>query len=297
MGKVVIGVSGCGYAIQTQDDTTGRAYEPIVLLPDVRKVKVSWKGSLEPVDADNVTVEQLFMMGPVDIEIERRYLSQAQEAALGGHTVVGGVLKKNVDDTPPDIGIVFVAKKDSGYSKYFRFYKGKFMPPDEDLETEQRSGGKRIPKFPTLKGTFIACIYDGAISDSMDSEDPDYNSATAAAWLTSMAAADSTPPTLSSVTPTDEDDDVAVGATVVWVFSEAILPSCVTAQNFALFEDGGTPVAGALSQSSDKKTITLTPASNLTAATKYKALANTGVKDLAGNALAAASLTEFTTAS
>ncbi|MNG39919.1 hypothetical protein D3C84_1282660 [compost metagenome] len=60
--------------------------------------------------------------------------------------------------------------------------------------------------------------------------------------------------------------------------------------------DGSGVVAGTLALSTDGKVVTFTPAANLTAATAYMLIAGVGIKDLAGNALAATSVTKFTTA-
>ena len=55
-------------------------------------------------------------------------------------------------------------------------------------------------------------------------------------------------------------------------------------------------MAGTLALSNGNKTVTFTPSGNLTAAAVYRPVVGTGVKDLAGNALAAQSVTKFTCA-
>lgn len=115
-------------------------------------------------------------------------------------------------------------------------------------------------------------------------------------YAKAAAALDSTPPTISSVSPTDGAAAVAVGSDIVWTFSEAIQDASVNSSNFILMKaSDGTTVAGTLSIDSTKKIVTLNPTVDLTAATPYIAVA-TGVKDLAGNVMAAASITNFTTA-
>jgi len=63
-----------------------------------------------------------------------------------------------------------------------------------------------------------------------------------------------------------------------------------------LLDADNAPVAGALGYDSTAKIVTFNPTEALTAAAKYTAIVTTGVKDLAGNALAAASITTFTVA-
>lgn len=110
------------------------------------------------------------------------------------------------------------------------------------------------------------------------------------------AALDSTPPSVSSVDPTDGAPAVVVSSNIVWTFNEAIQDASVNSSNFILMKaSDGTTVAGTLSIDSTKKIVTLNPTVDLTAATAYIAVA-TNVKDLAGNIMAAPSITNFTTA-
>jgi hypothetical protein len=107
---------------------------------------------------------------------------------------------------------------------------------------------------------------------------------------------DTTAPTVT-VVPADAATGVAVGANIVWTFSEAISVSSVNAANFLVLKaSDGTVVAGTLTHSVDKTTVTFDPSSNLSASTAYIAIANTNIVDLAGNHLAANSVVNFTTA-
>ena len=115
-------------------------------------------------------------------------------------------------------------------------------------------------------------------------------------YAKAAAALDVTPPTVSTVTPTDGAAAVAVSTDIVWTFSEAIQDASVNGSSFILMKaSDGSQVAGALSIDSTKKIVTMNPTVDLTAATPYIAVAS-NVKDLAGNVMAAASITNFTTA-
>lgn len=110
------------------------------------------------------------------------------------------------------------------------------------------------------------------------------------------ASADTTAPTVSSVSPADAATGVAVGANVVWTFSEAIMSDDVDAEHFFVFSAAGAVVAGALSYNAATYEVTFNPTSDLAAATGYNAVAVKGIRDLVGNQLAATSATQFTTA-
>src|SRR5437867_3072902 len=77
-------------------------------------------------------------------------------------------------------------------------------------------------------------------------------------------------------------------------FSEAVQRSTINT-NTSTVKDKNRPVAGTVSLSPDGKTATFTPSSNLAASATYTATISTGVKDLAGNAMAANYVWTFTT--
>jgi len=110
--------------------------------------------------------------------------------------------------------------------------------------------------------------------------------------FTTAAAADTTPPSVSSVAPAGGATGVAVNASVTVHFSEAIDPLTATAATFTL-KNGSTTVGGAVSASGG--TATFRPGAPLAGGTTYTASLTTGIKDPAGNALASAYSWSFTT--
>lgn len=121
--------------------------------------------------------------------------------------------------------------------------------------------------------------------------------------------ADTTSPTITSVSPVDNTTSVAVNSTVALTFSEKISTSTISTNtsdtscsgSLQLSSDNFTScvkMSAAPTASNDNQTFTATPADNLSTSTSYKLQATTTVKDPAGNALAAAYTTNgFTTAS
>jgi hypothetical protein len=106
--------------------------------------------------------------------------------------------------------------------------------------------------------------------------------------------ADTTPPTVSSVAPPNSAANISTGTNVTASFSEPLDASTVTGSNFTL--NGPSGVVGAnVTYNSSTKTATLQPSAALVAGTSYSARIN-GVKDLAGNLLAAAYSWTFSTA-
>ncbi|MFA6508197.1 MAG: Ig-like domain-containing protein [Treponemataceae bacterium] len=111
------------------------------------------------------------------------------------------------------------------------------------------------------------------------------------AWVfTTGTAADTTAPTVTSTSPVDTATGVAVGSAISVTFSEAM--NQATLSNITV----SPAAAGVSSYDAFSHSAIITPASPLTASTTYTVTVATGVKDLAGNGLAAANVFSFTTA-
>lgn len=114
------------------------------------------------------------------------------------------------------------------------------------------------------------------------------------------ASADTTPPTVSSVSPANNATGVATSAVVVWTLDKNLNGNSVNLKNVLLFADPtgsptGDQVAGtvALVNAGASTTVTFTPSAPLAGGTLYLAVLS-GVEDLAGNALGMYA-SEFTT--
>jgi hypothetical protein len=100
-------------------------------------------------------------------------------------------------------------------------------------------------------------------------------------------------PTVSSAAPAAGATDVAVNVNPQVVFSEAMDPASITADNVQLRDASGTPVAqasGSPTLSADGLTATIDPASDLDYESEYAVWVrggSLGVRDVTGNAMAA----------
>jgi hypothetical protein len=111
---------------------------------------------------------------------------------------------------------------------------------------------------------------------------------------------DSTAPTLSSVAPTGGSATVALDANVEATFSEAMDASTITEITFTLTPSGSgaTPMGAAVSYDPTTNKATLNPNAQLQAGKIYSAKVkggSAGVRDSAGNPLAADKVWSFTT--
>jgi len=104
---------------------------------------------------------------------------------------------------------------------------------------------------------------------------------------------DTTAPTVSSTNPANGATGVAV---ITASFSEAMNASTLTTTTFVMTGPGATPVAGTVAYNASTHMASFAPTSSLASGTAYSATITTGAKDVAGNALAANKVWDFTTA-
>jgi hypothetical protein len=111
--------------------------------------------------------------------------------------------------------------------------------------------------------------------------------------FTTLDAPDVALPMINSTLPVTSATGVAANNVVNVTFNEPMTASTINSNTFTVM-NGTTPVAGTVTYTGN--TATFTPAADLSPNTLYTVTVTTGVKDLAGNALAANSVFTFTTA-
>ncbi len=111
--------------------------------------------------------------------------------------------------------------------------------------------------------------------------------------FTTSAAPDTIAPTVTSIDPANNGTGVAINKKIAATFSEGMNQATITNITFTLKGPGQTPVSGTITIVG--LTANFTPAANLAFNTIYTATITKGVKDLAGNAMAADYSWSFTT--
>lgn len=115
------------------------------------------------------------------------------------------------------------------------------------------------------------------------------------------AGADATAPTVASVSPLNTSTNVCLTQAVTVLFSEAMDPTTVTTANVVV-SNGGIAVPGTVNYDDNSQTASFVPtnaagfAANITFIVTVRSGA-TGVRDIAGNPLAADQVSGFTTGS
>lgn len=292
---VQIGLKNLYYAIMETDPAGGTpTYSAPVLISGAISANINPNTNSETLFADDGPHETATSLGNIELELNVADLDLDTQAALLGHTVTGGVLKRIATDTPPYVAIGFQSLKSNGHYRYTWLNKGKFRLPEQNHETK---GDQINFQTPTIVGAFVARDADDEWERHIDEDHTDYVASMGTDWFNSpLQTSDFTPPTVSSVVPANNATGIATSATVVWTFSEALaLSTCVLA-NFMLVKDtDGAKVTGTLSVNAARTIVTFTPGSALSGSTAYRAIVGAGVKDIYGNAFAGPSVTKFTT--
>ena len=292
MAGTIIGLKELHYALLTADTDAALTYDVPVSVVGAVQANINPNPSMETLFADDGPMDTAATLGQIELDIIASDFPIEVQAALLGHSVVGGVMIRKSTDVAPWVAIGFKSLKSNGYYRYVWLLKGKFQVPEQSHETK----GDRVNfQTPTLKGIFVRRDYDDAWQKQTDEDYVDYVPATGTNWFLAVEGSpDTTPPTVV-VSPVDTATDVAISAAVTWTFNEAIIASAATGANFFLMKADGTAVVGTLTINALHTIVTFTPTSNLANATAYIAICTTNVTDLAGNALAANSVSNFTT--
>jgi hypothetical protein len=121
----------------------------------------------------------------------------------------------------------------------------------------------------------------------------------AVSLVTSSGPPDTTPPTVTSITPASGATGLGATTTVRATFSEPMNAASISAATFALRNPANAVVTATVGYNAGTGVATLTPSQPLSPSTTYTATiagGSAGVKDVAGNALAASVVASFTTA-
>jgi len=146
----------------------------------------------------------------------------------------------------------------------------------------------RIATFAPAATLTAGVVYTGTITTAVE-DLAGNNLASSFVWtFTTAAAPDTTAPTVDTVSPLI-GSTAALNTMVNASFSEAIDPATITTATFRLTGPGTTPVPGTLAYidvQGNRSNATFDPTGDLPANTTITGTITTGVRDLAGNALA-----------
>jgi hypothetical protein len=270
------------------DTSASLTYDAGIDVPGITSLKTTPNFTSKELKGDESILDEYAKLDSIDWSFENSILSlTALSILLGGNVAASGVtpnMKQTYTLKSSDVPEYFKLEAKADYTAVGDVHIVLFKCKANKVEYTLT--GEDYAKV-TASGTAIGTVNDTKVKEIVFNE-------TATDIVT--GAADNTPPTVSTA-PVDAATAVAAAVNLVWTFSEAIDPSCVTPANFMLMKaTDGTIVPGTLSIDGANTTVTLDPTSSLTTATAYIGIATTNVADLHGNHMEANSIVNFTVA-
>lgn len=278
-----ISVDSLYYAVQKTDSHTGATYGAVKPFAPVAKISIDPSTNVQTYYADGVAQGSFNIMGEGKISVDVATVSLAVQADIFGHSLDGtGGIIYNKNDWSPCVCLFYRRLKTNGHYRYIKVYRCKFIDSKDDAETE--TNNVKIQN-DVITGTFYPRIFDGNWKNVKD-EDEDGYVDVSSTWFAGVDSADVTSPEVTSTIPAANATAVTTNTTYQWAFSESIAPSTILSSNFYLIKDADGSIVGATVAYNDTtKTVTLTPSGVLSSASKYLAVVDSDVTDLAGNHL------------
>ena len=196
-----IGLKDVHYAMLLTDPVTGTpTYGSPVSMAGAITASINANSSAETLFADDGPSDTASTLGEIELELNMADLTLEVQAALLGHTLVNGILKRKSSDTPPWLAIGFRSLKSNGAYRYIWLNKGKFAVPEEEYNTKGDSIEFTTPK---VSGKFVKRDNDDEWKRETDEDVGGFNPSYVTTWFLS-------PLTITGVFDTGTYVDVTV---------------------------------------------------------------------------------------
>lgn len=282
-----------------QDDADAYVVDTPERLAPAATASIKHATNSETQYADDAPFDELVAEGASEIELEITNLPAEMDAKLNGQVfdAPSGRVYDSADPTSaPFFALGYRSKKTNGSYRYFWYYKTRFRKPDSDHASVSDKPEAKLTKLmcKALKTTYQ--FDQGTKTDGMKRlyGDEDTTNFDGATWFSQVQTPSTTTPAalaLSSSTPTNGATGVVVSSNISLVFNNALVNGAQN--NVTLLDASDAIVAVTATLSSDRKTITLNPDSNMAAANAHDVIVS-GVKDIYGDTLS--QVVSFTTA-
>lgn len=293
-----IGLKNLYVAEVLEDDNSGYVADTPEYMAPACEATSTPKSNSKIQYADNQPYDPMTAEGETEIKLKATAIPSMLLAKITGRVAdltTGRVYDNN--GIPPYYALMFESLRADGKVRYFAYLKGRFMMPPETFVSTSDTPNPQIPEivFEAVK-TIYQFVLSESITDGVKRVfgDQDVLNFDASNWYTAVpypAIGSISSPSLSSSTPANNATGISVSTTVALNFNN---PMAQNAEKHVVLMNATTfaIISVTATLSTDRKTITLTPGSALSASTEY--LVVMPVLDLYGQQLDAA--IKFTTA-
>ena len=251
--------------------------------------------------------DRYFLVEAKDILDRVTHHGEATDVDLDGTPIALSIYMTSVDITPPTVISTSPANNETGVAVTTAIvitFSESIDPSTFNTTTfTLRNGGSDVEGEISFNGAVVtftpsaSLAYSTTYTATITTGIKDFvgNAMTADYTWTFItgAAPDTTPPTVTGVSPGIGATDVSIISTITATFSEVMDSSTINPSTFTLKDSSNNPVSDIVTYVGT--TATFTPSGNLMYSTTYTATITTGVKDLAGNAMTENYTWTFTT--
>ncbi len=167
--STLVGLQDIYYAKMTNDSIGGTTtYGTPKKIGHAISVDINPNVETATLYGDNTAVATRAKLKDISITIESDKIPLEDRAIMLGHSIdsVTGAVTVKGDDKAPYVALMFKAQTSEDTEQFYKFYKGKFSPSQQTIETEGESINWQTP---SMDGTFIARDSDNKIYDMVDS--------------------------------------------------------------------------------------------------------------------------------
>lgn len=293
-----IGVDKLHFAIITQDDELGYVTTTPEFLAPTAEISGEPELNNTPTYYDNKPGNNYVTEGVTTLNITVSNVDAQKMALLLGkrYDPVSGRVLDSGQPSPPSIAVGFRYNIGSSDYRYYWYLKGTFSGGAE--EATSKSNDVDIKNYQ-LTFTAVSTTHEWTFNDDKESMKRIFGDTTdstfnAAGWFNNVQTPDSisqpVPLSLASIVPADEATGIPRSSSIVLTFTNAVHTEQIT----LIDSTTGDVIDATKTWDAFGKVLTVKPAANLAASTKYLVII-LGVKDVYGQALTPSS-TEFTTA-
>ncbi len=292
----IVGVLPAGYDVTWTNNTTGSSGGTSFYLGCLLQVHVIWESYPIPLvmGANTITVKATDAAGHVatDTLVVTRVPDVTAPHVASASPVDGA------SSVPVNTSVTFIFNEEMDPASI-----------DASTVTLRDNVGNLVPASVSYLGYSLSAklsptslltyntLYHATVTTNVKDAAGNPLAAPYAVSFTTGANPDITPPSVQSVSPSSGSYCASPSGAVTAIFSEELDPATVDGTTFTLTAPGNQAMAGTVSYLSLTRTATFTPAAALPLSTAFNARLTTGIKDLAGNLLAAPYEWSFTTAS
>lgn len=175
-----INIKNIHFALLTQDDSDGVAYDTPIALPYAMQAQVTPSQATGVLYGDGAQQENIGRLTGIALQLDINKIPIEYRAAMLGHTFENGVMIEKDGDEAPYLALGYEVEQTNGYSEFLWFLKGRVQEGNQTVQQQTKD-----VNFSTDQITinFIKRDYDGCFRYYADTANSEFDETQAEAWF------------------------------------------------------------------------------------------------------------------